>query len=132
MRVADRDRADSAQPADLGDEVVIDVGDHVEEHVAAGGTDQQRALADGGRRVGADTDDAGSLLLHPAPVTLPGQLRETRPLLAIPADVLALIGADGAILARAGILDAAGLADRKVSLHVSTYSGRRWQWTSVT
>jgi hypothetical protein len=71
MRVADRDRANSAQPADLGDEVVIDVGDHVEEHVAAGGTDQQRALADGSRRVGADADDAGSFLLHPATVTLP-------------------------------------------------------------
>ncbi len=50
VRVADRDRADPAQFADPREHVVVDVGDHVPEHVAAGDADQQGTLADRGRR----------------------------------------------------------------------------------
>src|SRR6266851_1520371 len=118
VRVADRYRADPAQFADLRDKFVVEVGDHVPQHVPARRPDQESALANRDGWLSADPDDAGSLFLNPAAVPGRGELGQCRPLLPVPADVLAFVQADRAVLARLCVLDAAGPADRKVGAHV--------------
>src|SRR6516164_4928472 len=117
MRVADRDRADPAQIAYLADQVIVQVTDHVKEHVPGRGLHEHRALPDRGRGLGADPEHAGSLLLDPAPVPGGGELAETGPSLPVPAHVLAFVQADGAVLARGRVLHPAGHADRQVHIH---------------
>jgi len=123
VRVTDRDRADPAERPQSGDDVVVDVGDHVPEHVSAGRGDQERALADRGRRDRADAGDAGTFRLDPARVPGRAQLGQGRPLLAVPADVLALVLADRAARAGLPVLDSAGTADRHVGAHGTRYTG---------
>src|SRR6266536_1870619 len=122
MRVTDRDRADAAQLADLCEHVIVDVGDHVPQHVPPGRAHQQGALADGSRRRGADTHHTGAFLLDPAAVASRTQLGERGPLLPVPADVLTFIQADRAVRARTAVLNTAGFADGKARIHVTTYS----------
>ena len=117
VRVADGDRAHAAELGYRGDQVVVDVGDHVPEDVSRRGAHQQRALPDRGRRLGADANHAGTFGLDLALVASVAELGQARPLLPIPAHVLALVFADRAVLARGRVLDAAGAADRQIGLH---------------
>src|SRR4029079_18584013 len=73
----------------------------------------QRSLADGELRIGADAGDAGPFRLDAVAV---GGLEsvERGPLLPLPADVLAFLAADNALIGRDGafrVLGAAGGAD---------------------
>src|SRR3954451_15186911 len=63
--------------------------------VAGRGADQQRALPDPERRGDAEADQAGFLLAHLVGVVL-SELGHGGPPLAVPADVLPLVGADRA------------------------------------
>ena len=64
----------------------------------AGALHQQRALADGELRLGADAEQAVALVLRARGVAWRAQLLERRPALAAPADVLPLVLADRAAL----------------------------------
>src|SRR3954447_7247415 len=81
--------------------------------VAVRGADQQRALPDPERRGDAEADQVGFLLAHLVGVVL-RELGHGGPLLAVPADVLPLVGADRAAwrwLLGVGVLHAARGAD---------------------
>src|SRR3954467_3100097 len=73
----------------------VEQGDAVPQHVADRGADQQRALPDPERRGDAEADQVGFLLAHLVGV-VPRELGHGGPPLAVPADVLPLVGADRA------------------------------------
>jgi hypothetical protein len=110
--------------ANLFGQVVVEVGDHVPEHVAARRGDEEGPLADGGGRVRADAGDAGTFGGELALVPGGAQFSQRRPLLAGPADVLPVVGADRAVLARSAVLNPAGLADGHVCFHDHRYTSR--------
>src|SRR5215469_2839547 len=126
--MADRDRGDPAEPSDALDQFVVEVGDHVPQHVAGRRPDEERTLADRGRRLGADADDSLALVPDLAPVPGGPKLSQTRPALAAPPDVLAIVEADRAVIAGTGVLNAAGRADRQVGIHDSRLSKPTIPW----
>ena len=119
--------ADRGVDSWVAGEIVDEVCDHVPEHVAARRADQQRPLADSCGGLRADPDDTGAFFLDPAPVPGCLEFRQRSPLLAVPADVLALVQADRAILAGSRVLHPAGPADRQVIAHGPTYTRSIWQ-----
>jgi hypothetical protein len=113
VRVRDRDRSQAAGRLDVRADLVVEERDAVPQDVPAGRADEQRALADREARLAADPDEAWRLLADLGAVVAP-ELAERRPALAVPADVLALVFADGAARRRLGAfreLDPAGDAD---------------------
>src|SRR5438309_1805919 len=110
--MGDRDGADTAELSHRIDRCVVDHGDAVPQQVAFRGSNQQRALADGKGRFGADADQV-QIVAHLV-VMLVAQLLEGRPSLAGPSDVLPLVVADGAAvgcLSAGRELNAAGDTD---------------------
>src|SRR5215472_13361148 len=107
---------------DLAGQILVQVADHVEEHVARGGGDQQGTLPDGGRGPGPDAEHTGSLLGDVALAPLGGEFGKAGPALPVPADVLAFVQADGAVIARGRVLHSAGRTDRQVHVHAPRYS----------
>ena len=125
MRVRDRDRIDAALRLDGTQRCLVDQAHAVPQHVAADASHQQPALADRERRLDADADKARVLLAHDHAMALL-QVAQRRPALALPADELALVGADRACARRlAGFreLHAAGDADR---IHGAQGPSRGW------
>src|SRR5262249_25631511 len=112
VRMTDGDRIDPAERLYVGDEVIVDVSDHVPQHVSRTCTNEQGAWADRGGRFRANAGNPRALILDAALMAGLGKCRERGPLLPAPADVLSLIKADRAILARFAILNPAGQADR--------------------
>ncbi len=113
MRVRDRDRPNPAGRLHRGDGRVVDETDAIPEQGKRRVPQQERALADGKGRLGADADEVGPL--GPEHVGMGrSELGERGPHLTAPADILALVFAHGAALGRLdrfGVLDAAGGAD---------------------
>src|SRR6266542_1752688 len=92
-------RGDAGQPAELAHPLhggVVEVARAVPEHVAGLGLDQEGALADRQRRGHADAGETGLQLAKLRAEALGGQFLQGGPLLALPADVLALVLADRA------------------------------------
>jgi hypothetical protein len=113
VRVRDRDRIEAARRPDVRADLVVEERDAVPQDVPAGRADEQRALADREARLAADPDEPRRLLADLGAVVT-AELVERRPALAVPADVLALVLADGTArwrLRALGELDAAGEAD---------------------
>src|SRR3954468_9985136 len=113
VRLGNRDRGDAAEVTDPLSRGPVEQGDAVPQHVAGRGADQQRALPDPERRGDAEADQVGFLLAHLVGVVL-RELGHGGPLLAVPADVLPLVGADRAARRRlhgVGVLHAARGAD---------------------
>jgi len=92
--VGDRDRGDPAELLDTAADLVVEERDAVPEDVSARRLDEERALADREVRSRADARQPRLLLADVGAVVAP-ELLECRPLLAGPADVLALVLADG-------------------------------------
>ena len=114
MRVRDRDRIDAALRLDRTQRRLVDQAHAVPQHVAADAFHQQAALADRERRLDADAGEVLVLLAqHHAMALL--QIAKRGPALALPGNILALVGADRADPRRLiglGELHAAGDADR--------------------
>src|SRR5690606_603718 len=121
---ADGDGLNPAAALDFGHRRLVDVGQRLPEDVAAGGFDQEGLLADGELRLGDDPGDAGLDRVE-AVVVVPAHGGQRRPLLALGADVLPVVLADGAGGRRLGarrVLRTAGDAD--VLLGTGCVSGR--------
>src|SRR5919108_4993373 len=88
----DGDRARAAPPTQLLYRALVDDGHAIPQHVASWGRNQERALADGEGRLGADAEQA-EVVVQLVSMFLP-QLLERRPTLARPADVLPLVVTD--------------------------------------
>src|SRR5262249_41570944 len=88
---------------------LVEQRDAVPQQVAVAPGHEQRALADGEARLGADAGEAG--LVAELVAMRAGQLGRRRPPLAVGRDVLARVLADRAALGRTGELDPAGGAD---------------------
>jgi hypothetical protein len=123
MRVRDRDRANAAELSDLLDGRVIDDGYAIPQKVALRRANQQRALADGERRVRPDADQAE--VVADLVLVLFAKFIKGGPSLARPSDVLSLVLADWAVLGwvRGGReLDSTGgadVAERPVDIKLS-------------
>ena len=113
MRVGQADCGDSAEVGDLPTGLLVEQRDTVPQHVAVRGAHQQRPLADREGRLDADADQVSLLVPQDHRVAV-GDLGHGRPLLAVPADVLAFVLTDRAAARRpvgVWVLHAAGNAD---------------------
>src|SRR5438046_2802982 len=126
MRVRDGDGPHATELANGSNGGVVEQRDAVPQQVATGRSHQQGALADGEARLRADAGQPEVLADLVDVVTL--QLIQRAPLLARPADVLALVFADvAARRRRAGWseLHAAGHADVRGGSHTNTLAADR-------
>ena len=97
VRVRDRDPGEAAAPLHFGGGLLVEERDAVPEQVRAAIRDEQGALPDRERRLGADADEAG-VVADPV-ASLGAQLGERRPTLAALGHVLTRVGADRAEVA---------------------------------
>ena len=98
--MGDGDRAQAAERTKCLDRLVIDQADAVPHHVAHRRLDDERALADGDGWTRRNLQQAGFELFHRVAPAFGGQLGQSGPLLAVPADVLPLVLTDRAVFGR--------------------------------
>ena len=101
VRVAGRDRRQTADLAYGLDQSVVDVARRIPEQVAGRRLDEQRTLADPDRRLDRDSQQAGFDLAERPGVAFGSQLLQGGPPLARRAHVLPFVAADGTGLAPA-------------------------------
>src|SRR2546421_395133 len=99
VRMRERDGRDPPAVPELLHDVAVDQADAVPQHVAVGRGNQQRARPDAERWLRADPDQP-EVVADVVTVSLRSHLLQRRPLLPLPADVLALVLADRAALGR--------------------------------
>src|SRR5579883_144345 len=122
-----RDRAQSSQALDARNRLIVDQAHAIPEHIALLVLDQQGPLTDGERWDGPDADQSRLLLFKLIAKTLFLHLSQRCPLLAIVANILALVATDRArlrwLLARRELC-AAGYANPVFHLSISSLSDR--------
>src|SRR5690606_33013447 len=119
-RVTDGDRRDPAQFVDVPDEVVVQVGHAVPQHVAGRRRHDECTLADRESFAGSDAVHAWRLLAGLHRVAVLAQLPQARPLLAGRRHVLAFVLADRTVATGARVLGPTGDTQRQVGAHGSS------------